>query len=57
LSLFNLMFKRRYGVSPGKWRQKRSAKKSPVSLVRQQSSRLPSLENPRRPLATAVDFN
>jgi AraC-like DNA-binding protein len=26
LSLFNLMFKRRYGLSPGKWRLKRSGK-------------------------------
>ena len=26
LSLFNLMFKRRYGVSPGKWRQKQGRK-------------------------------
>jgi AraC-like DNA-binding protein len=30
LSLFNLMFKSRYGLSPGKWRQKRSEKRQPA---------------------------
>ena len=27
LSLFNLMFKRRFGVSPGKWREQIEARK------------------------------
>ncbi|HLX69678.1 MAG TPA: helix-turn-helix transcriptional regulator [Verrucomicrobiae bacterium] len=44
LSLFNLMFGRRYGISPGRWRQK------------QRESRLTVARIPRRPvlLASAV---
>ena len=32
LSLFNLMFSRRYGTSPGKWRQKHGAAKKLISV-------------------------
>jgi AraC-like DNA-binding protein len=41
LSLFNLMFARRYGISPGRWRQK------------QRESRLAVVRTPRRPALLA----
>lgn len=41
LSLFNLMFGRRYGISPGRWRQK------------QRERRLAAARNPRRPALLA----
>jgi AraC-like DNA-binding protein len=34
LSLFNLMFKRRFGLTPGKWRDRTRHGKSPLSLAR-----------------------
>lgn len=50
LSLFNLMFVRRYGISPGKWRQKNSGQKKVVSLRFQRGSG-PDLKPRTRSLA------
>jgi AraC-like DNA-binding protein len=38
VSLFNLMFKRRFGISPGRWRQKRKSQDRKIRVVRRASN-------------------